>query len=266
MLQSEYEALCSTLNCRDDVLHAAIDFKGKYSYDTILAIFDQFYMRQMWKSSYLAKEHGHEFLERYDRGHSLLDIAEWINLTPCMVARRFLELRLKSSRQAIARMLRDPEKFISESRIKKEVSACVQNDNLAGPFMDRQRAVLGQEYEFMLLEKLRNIGLQFETETDLRARGTHKTPDILLRVPVAFDGNIVRWIDSKGKYGDEFFMLKDYDDAVGSYINRFGPGMVIYWLGFIQDCKVPMLDDAGVYVVDKFPTDIQVLKGTLQRT
>jgi CDAN1-interacting nuclease 1 len=260
MLQSEYDALIPRLRTREDVAAAAA--AGPYAYETLQALYEQAYMRQQIRSAHLAKRHGAEFVRRFDRGMSLVDVAEWVNLSPCMVARRFLELKLGVGRQAVTRMLREPGKWIEDVRVREAVVECVESDEHAGPFMDRQRAVVGVEGEFVLMERLRNVGLEFETEADLRARGTHKTPDVLLCVPVAFCGRVVCWIDSKGKFGDEYFLRKDYTDAVSSYVGRFGPGMVVYWAGFIEDCNTPMLNDSGVLVTDCVPDDIVMLPGT----
>lgn len=260
MLQSEHKAVVQRLRSREDVAAAAA--AGPHSYETLQAVYEQAYTRQQIRSAHLAKRHGAEFVRRYDRGQSLLDVAEWVNLSPCMVARRFLELKLGAARQMVTKMLREPGKYIQDERVRAAVVDCIQSDEHAGPFMDRQRAVAGVENEFVLMERLRNLGLQFETEHDLRARGTHKTPDVLLCVPVAFCGRVVCWIDSKGKFGDEFYLRKDYTDAVSSYVGRFGPGMVVYWAGFISDCDTPMLNDSGVLVVDKVPEDLIMLPGT----
>lgn len=262
MLQAEYDAVCPTLRTSTDVLAAAAT--GSFSYDALRGMYEQAYIRHMSKTAHLTKTHGPRFVQRFENGMSLLDIAEWINLSPCMVARRFLELKLKASRQMITKMLRDPVRLIEDERIRDEVVKCVANDEHAGPFIDRQRSVIGVEYEFILMERLRNIGLQFETENDLRRRGTHKTPDILLRVPVAFAGRVVRWIDSKAKFGDSYAMRKDYSDAISSYVGRFGPGMVVYWFGFISDCDVPVLSDSGVFVVEDIPKNVEMLTGTLR--
>jgi CDAN1-interacting nuclease 1 len=262
MLQAEYDAICPRLRSREDVAAASAASGGRHSYETLLSVYGQAYIRQMARSNHIAKRHGDEFCRRYDRGDSLLDVAEWINLSPCTVARRFLEIRLGAGRTALTKMLRNSAS-IPDERIRREVQECVENDEHGGPYMDRQRGVIGLEYEFILMEKLRSLGLQFETESDLRARGTFKTPDVLLSVPVAFGGRIVRWIDSKGKFGDEYFLRKDYTDAVSSYIGRFGPGMVVYWFGFIQDCDSPMLSDAGVYLADDIPSEVVMLPGTI---
>lgn len=215
----------------------------------------------MAQNFYLLKTFGQQFITRFESGASLLDIAEWVNLSPTMIARRVLELRFGMSRKAITAALRNPER-IEDVRLRNEVKLCVDCDEYAGPHMDRVRNVLGLEYEFRLMDELRTLRLQFESEQDLRDRGCYKTPDVLLRVPVAFCGKVVCWVDSKAKFGDEFSLAKDYNDSVRSYVGRFGPGMVVYWFGFIEDCPTPMLQDGGLLVVDRFPSDIQMLPGS----
>lgn len=261
MLQAEYESLVDELQIRKDVFHVALRSNGKYSTDTLLAIYDQSCILRP-RRYHSAIRNGDKIVKQYNRGMSLITLAELYRVPPCLMARRFLEINPASRHVRVGRLLRDPDEFIEDERIRREVKVCVENDDVMGPFIDRRRAVTGLEYEFMLLDKLRSIGLEFETEEELRARGTHKTPDILLRTPVAIDGRTVRWIESKGKYGDKFFLCKDYSDAISSYVGRFGSGMVIYWLGFTSDCDESMLDDRAVYVVDKFPATIQVLRGS----
>jgi Protein of unknown function TPD sequence-motif len=179
MLQAEYDEVVRSMRTRQDVGTCAVASGGRLAYETLLAVYEQAYIGRMARSSYLAKKHGKQFVARFEHGQSLLDVAEWINLSPCMVARRFLELKLNAGRQGVSRMLRKPE-LIQDERIRKAVEDCLRSDEHAGPYVDRRHAVVGLEYEFILMEKLRNLGLEFETESDLRARGAVKTPDILL--------------------------------------------------------------------------------------
>jgi CDAN1-interacting nuclease 1 len=203
MLQAEYDEVVRSMLTRQDVGTCAAASEGQPACETLLAVYEQASVGQMARSSYLAKEHGKQFVERFERGQSLLDVAEWIKLSPCMVARCFLELKLNAGRQGVSSMLRKPE-LIQDERIRKAVGDCLRSDEHAGPYLDRGRAVVGVEYEFILMGKLRNLGLEFETESDLRARGADRTPDVLLSVPVAFNGRVVRRIDSKAKSGDDF--------------------------------------------------------------
>lgn len=260
MLMKEWQALRCKLQCRQDVSEYAMQ-NHQFSYDTLIAVYQQMYTRQMAQTAYLLKERGNEFVQRFQAGQSLLDIAEWINLSPTMVARKVLELRLDGDRKMVTRLLRNPDS-IEDERLRADVVSCMDCDEHCGPRIDRVREVIGLEYELRLMDEVRNLRIEFESENDLRARGSFKTPDILLRVPVAFCGKVVCWIDSKAKFADEFYLNKDYTDSISSYIGRFGPGMVIYWFGFIEDCGSPMLSDSGVLVTDQFPKDIVMLDGT----
>lgn len=113
------------------------------------------------------------------------------------------------------------------------------------------------------MDLLSNLRLDYEIESDLRKRASYRTPDILLRVPVAFDGAVVTWIDSKAKFADKTVLQKDYTDSVSAYASRFGPGMVIYWFGFVSDCDCPMLNDSSIMVVDDFPKSMTTLPGSV---
>ena len=53
-----------------------------------------------------------------------------------------------------------------------------------GPKQDRERHNIGIEYELLLEETLKSMAIPFETEAELRIRGTAKTPDVLLSCPV----------------------------------------------------------------------------------
>ncbi|KAI4905475.1 hypothetical protein NFI96_028108, partial [Prochilodus magdalenae] len=133
-------------------------------------------------------------------------------------------------------------------------------------------SAIGQEHEEILREKLRERNLSFLDENHLRAKGYDKTPDIILEVPIAVEGHIVHWIESKASFGDEQSHRTYLNEQFWSYWNslqafecfrlrvlicRFGPGLVIYWYGFIAelDCQ----RDRGILLKDCFPSDIVTL-------
>ena len=109
-------------------------------------------------------------------------------------------------------------------------------------------------------------GIPFETEANLRARGTSRTPDVLLSTPVAipvpttmtrnntqtndkekeeFKWKIINWIDSKALFGDVDTHQQSVVSQAESYLHRFGPGLIVYWFG-----HAPVLNDlAGEIVI-----------------
>lgn len=268
MLMQEWIHLRDQMHSKHDLCRLAQTYP-QHSYDTLFAMFEQLFQRQTSRNFYLLRQHGYDFVRLFEqREKTLIEIAEHYNLTPVMVARRVLEITYSNrnrghpsrlDKRKITNFLRDPTTIPSQP-LCKQVIQCIHADDLFGPNIDRTRAVLGLEYENLLLDHISSLRLEFETEHDLRQRSSFKTPDILLRVPVAFHGKVVCWIDSKAKFADEYTLKKDYSDSVSSYVGRFGPGMVVYWFGFITDCvDCPMLQDDGVLVVDGFPRNDQIV-------
>uniref|UniRef100_A0A8D0C8J0 CDAN1-interacting nuclease 1 n=1 Tax=Salvator merianae TaxID=96440 RepID=A0A8D0C8J0_SALMN len=103
----------------------------------------------------------------------------------------------------------------------------------------------------------RKVSYVCHSEDQLRAKGYDKTPDFILEVPVAVEGHVIHWIESKASFGDECSHQAYLHDQFWSYWNRFGPGLVIYWYGFIEelDCH----RNRGILLKDCFPTDIVTL-------
>jgi|LauGreSBDMM110SN_4_FD.fasta_scaffold57136_1 hypothetical protein len=148
-----------------------------------------------------------------------------------------------------------------------------------------RRTVSGLEHEMLLEKHLSDLGIPFWTETDLRAHGYFKTPDVWLQVPIAVldraaasgappAWKLVHWIvsdvvgwhsttvarlqsphtfslnpkDSKATFGDDRIHGKQLEEQYSAYVNRYGPGLVIYWFGCL-DC----LGQGDVMVLDRFP-------------
>jgi hypothetical protein len=147
-----------------------------------------------------------------------------------------------------------------DERLLREIRHCEEEDSDYSPPMDRIRHTSGLEYEFKLQRELSALGVLFEAEDDLRNRGFHKTPDILLPIPIGFifpdqseqKPRIIRWIDSKAMFGDVHTHVNDNKDQIQGYVNRYGPGMVIYWFGFMPSISNAYPD---VYVTSEIPVD-----------
>ena len=101
---------------------------------------------------------------------------------------------------------------------------------------------------------MNELGIPFSDENVLRGQGYDKTPDIKLDIPIAVDGHIVNWIESKALFGDTEAHQGYLKDQFWSYINRFGSGMVIYWFGYIN--QLDNNRSAGIILRDSFPSDI----------
>ena len=175
---------------------------------------------------------------RYTNGDSLLKIAAAVSLPPTSAARVFLEHHLQLKRgKEVGRMLKNPS-LLPNERLRHEVAAAVEADPFCGPHVDTIKRIAGLEYEELLAQKLRALGIPFLTEEQLRVRGDAKTPDVWLPVPLLYCGRLVHWIDSKATFGDAEMHANYCSVQFNSYLHRFDSGLVLYWFGFDEsiDC------------------------------
>lgn len=162
----------------------------------------------------------------------------------------------------ITKMLRNFN-IIEDPYLALNISHCVFNDHQEGAITDASRRCIGEEYELRLKEAAKNAGLLFFDEGDLRREGYDKTPDLKLAVPLLYKptDQVVYWIESKALFGDPDSHSKYLEEQLLSYGNRFGHGMVIYWLGYLDEIVYSSQNYGYVTVVNKFPdaSDIEVI-------
>ncbi|XP_048187904.1 CDAN1-interacting nuclease 1 isoform X3 [Perognathus longimembris pacificus] len=155
----------------------------------------------------------------------LLELANEVEYAPSLMARiileRFLQEREETppSKSVITSMLRDPSQ-IPDGVLANQVYQCIVNDCCYGPLVDCIKHAIGHEHEVLLRDLLLERNLAFLDEDQLRAKGYDKTPDFILQVPVAVEGHIVHWIESKASFGDECSHHAYLHDQFWSYWNR----------------------------------------------
>lgn len=120
----------------------------------------------------------------------------------------------------------------------------------------------------MLEDKLRQANIPFFAEEDMRTLGYPKTPDVCLLEPIAIDGTVIKWIESKAWFGDSISHKSYLRDQYWPYYNRylivfqsvchyyhcrFGPGLVIYWFGHVEE--IDSNRSKGIFVLHDLPID-----------
>ncbi|XP_063572640.1 CDAN1-interacting nuclease 1 isoform X7 [Pongo abelii] len=162
----------------------------------------------------------------------LLDLANEVDYAPSLMARLILEKFLQEheetppSKSVINSMLRDPSQ-IPDGVLANQVYQCIVNDCCYGPLVDCIKHAIGHEHEVLLRDLLLEKNLSFLDEDQLRAKGYDKTPDFILQVPVvmlcplAVEGHIIHWIESKASFGDECSHHAYLHDQFWSYWNRW---------------------------------------------
>ncbi|KAK2891923.1 hypothetical protein Q8A73_017588 [Channa argus] len=278
LIAGQYGGKCDIGPIRDSLCKAGEKKReGIHSQSTLLSIFSLEYQKRTKRT--ISRHHAPDVTEsHYQRYLSaakahptapvLLELANEVDLSPALMARIILDRFLQDleggvpSKTVLNSMLKEPS-LIPDQILANNIYQCTINDCCYGPLVDCIKHAIGQEHEVLLRDKLRERNLSFLDENQLRAMGYDKTPDIILEVPVAVEGHIVHWIESKASFGDDHSHRTYLNEQFWSYWNRFGPGLVIYWYGFIGelDCQ----RDRGILLKDCFPTDIVTLCHTAQQ-
>jgi hypothetical protein len=242
-----YEAL-TTVN---DVERLSRDHQSGLSFEALRCILAQKQLALTKRTDSHHRSAAASYAERYLRGESVVSLAESVAVPPTKMARLVLEEHLGASRgKEVGQLLKNPS-LLKDERLRLEVAAAVESDHLSGPYADTTKRLLGLEYEHLLAQKLRAVGVPFLTEEQLRVRGDAKTPDVLLPVPLLVRGRVINWIDSKATFGD-VPSHNEYRQQFASYLNRFDAGLVIYWFGYDEVID----DDARIMVLDELrPSD-----------
>ncbi|KAG8223207.1 hypothetical protein J437_LFUL003558 [Ladona fulva] len=200
-------------------------------------------------------------VEAGERPGILLRMAQEIEVCPSLLARAILEKHFEAkdengkevSRSYISGLMKDAN-LIKNHVLSYEVYLCVLHDEEYGPISNAINHSIGVEYELKLQRLVRDLKIPFHDENHLRASGYDKTPDVKLEIPIAIDGFIVNWIESKASFGDEESHKGILKKQLLSYVNRFGSGMVIYWFGYVD--RITQDNGKQIIIRNSFPADV----------
>ncbi|XP_012231070.1 CDAN1-interacting nuclease 1 isoform X1 [Linepithema humile] len=207
------------------------------------------------------KSYYDSYLEAVQNGEPtgiLLRMAKDIDAAPALLARNVLEKYCMHddanvSKNIISKLFKDTT-LIGDKDLAYEIYLCILYDDLYGPIADSMGICIGQEYEIKLQDNLIRRNIAFRNEEQLRLRGYDKTPDIKLEVPIAVNGYVINWIESKARFGNTEVHQKYMREQFLSYWNRFGSGLVIYWFGYLESLNKS--SEKKFIIMDHFPENI----------
>ena len=166
---------------------------------------------------------------------------KWLRLPPVLR----LKLLMKSlgfSDREIGVHFRNPEK----SEFGEMIWKAVYTDYLYSPVAVGIQAARGRIGELMIRDFLEAKNIEFKDEGMLRP--AKKTPDFYIEDGLEIEGKKIRWIESKALFGDpnthRIYSKKQYEP----YTKIYGEGLVIYWLGKIEnlDSSVSLKDHSFI--------------------
>ena len=249
MEYEEYRALYNNLNVYSDI--AKMEDRG---YDTRLVrtLYTQKTSRDVKKRFHIVKQNSKKMLKEWKNGKTMMELAEKWRFPPVMTA-MFLFLEDGASKKEFWGYINDPDKLRSD--VAEELREVIEKDPVyspAGNEEQRQRGIWG---ETLLQNWLDEQGIGYRTENDIRGE-YEKTPDALLDEPMMFEGKKIYWVESKASFGDNTEFRYNSRRQLEPYTQIFGPGVVVYWVGKLDDLECP----PDVYV-----QDISILEKKLDR-
>lgn len=199
-----------------------------------------------------------------------------VRYSPVSLCRILLNIEYSAKPKSVINdMIKNPH-TIPDPLLAMNVLNCIYNDNCDGPLVDLKRRTIGEDYEVRLKKLASDAGLEFHDEVYLRRYGYDKTPDLKLAVPCMYKGKVINWIESKASFGDmdshqryindqlssygNRFVFIDFHSSffpfylwIFAYIFRFGSGIIIYWLGYLDQIATCPENKDFIFVTDDFP-------------
>lgn len=202
--------------------------------ELLLIIYQQKVSRDATRRYYKVKSRVPKIHREWKSGKPLLRIAHEHGFPPVLMAYLVL-LEGKVPRKQFWKYVRDPS-TVRDPRLRREIKDLIKNDLVYAPEANERQAERGREGEALLYNWLDDLGVSYKTEDDLR-QISQKTPDALLDEPLVYDGQEIKWIESKANFGDHKEINRNLRKQLIPYTQLFGPGLVVYWYGYVSDAK-----------------------------
>ena len=231
--QKEYEQILHKLNMPEDV--EKVYNEHGLAKEALWHILAQKMVRQTLRTFHQVKARSGELKQRWEHGMTMLEISKMCSLAPTLCA-SFILAEKGFSKVRFRELVRNVP-AIKDERIRKELAEALEADFVYSEKAHIEQKARGIAHEKKIEHWLRENGFQFWTEQD-RA-GAEKTPDFLLKKTVVIEGKEIHWFESKAYFADGVEIKKSYNKQFKHYVELFGPGIVVYWWGFVEDAVLP---------------------------
>jgi CDAN1-interacting nuclease 1 len=204
--------------------------------ELVLIIFQQKVSRDATRRYYKVKARVPTLHRQWKAGKPLLRIAHEHGFPPVLMAYLVL-LEGNVPRKQFWKYVREPHS-IRDMRLRREIQELIDHDVVYAPEANARQTERGKEGEALLYDWLDKLEVKYRTEKDLRQISA-KTPDALLDKPLQFNGRTINWIESKANFGDYQEISRNLRKQLIPYTQLFGPGLVVYWYGYVADAETP---------------------------
>lgn len=227
-------------------------------YEAAISIRRQLHTRWIRRHAPEVREQLPALAAEWRAGADITTLARRCAYPPYLTARMLIEVLCGVPKAKVGDVVKAADTAIADPRLRRELREAMDADPDTGPANDRVRRIVGAEYELLLQRKLRGRRVPYESEDELRVRGLAKTPDVRFLIPLGVRDPRsgawceVNWIDSKAMFGDPLTYESEHLPQLMGYVNRYGPGLVIYWFGFVETLPV----ESDITVLAAFPDEL----------
>ncbi|MHC1605169.1 MAG: TPD domain-containing protein [Candidatus Methanofastidiosia archaeon] len=211
----------------------------------LYSILSQKIVRKTKRDFYIIQRQSKKMLEEWRYGKSLLQIAEERKFPPVLTASFILKENGITKRE-FRDFLLNVDK-IKDERLKRDIKEIISEDIVYSPHGIKCQREKGLSCENRMKQWLDIKKIKYMTEEESRAMEREKTPDFLFEKEIKVEGFFANWIESKGSFGSPYQVRGDYHKQLKHYVELFGPGIVSYWMGFVDDIylgkKVMIVDN-----------------------
>lgn len=177
---------------------------------------------------------------------SIVEVAERYDFPPLNLLRGILLFRRFSPSQIydIFAGRKNPEGVLS-GRNLSQYELALKNDAEAS-FNQKEVTRIAAENEYKVVMYFNSLGIAIKTQDELTKEQMAEhgravaTPDILFTETVYINGMQVHWLDYKDYTATEVpFIFKSNADQAARYVKRWGPGVLCYRSGVVENIVIP---------------------------
>ena len=250
MKYEEYKELYNSMRTLDDLK----ELRGQYDDRLLDTLYTQKISREVKKRFYVVKQNTGRMLKEWRKGKSIMDLSRKYRFPPILTA-MFIFQEDGATKKEFWSYVHDPDLLESEETAD-EVREAIKNDIVYSPDANDRQRERGLWGEDLLHQWLDGQHVGYRTENDLRGTEFTKTPDCLLDEPVMYRGKKIYWVESKASFGDNTEFRFNSRKQLVPYTQLFGPGLVVYWVGCLDDLECPQ---------DVYVNDITVMREKLEK-
>ena len=253
MKADEYRKIYRQLNTYEDIEQLS----KQYDREFLLVVYTEKNVRSVKREYYKIKGISRKLLKEWNQGASFTGLARAKRFSPMMMAQILLQERGHPKKE-VKNLLRDYREA-RDKRLRYELKEASEKDVVYSEIGANIQFKRGQDGEARIRKWLQAKNWGFKEEEDLKGNTEFggKTVDFLLDKPlnVCFgtepnECRSIYWIESKGSFGDERKMKRDYEKQLKAYNELWGSGIVVYWFGYLDGMEL-WLEARDVMLVDK---------------